>query len=303
MLRYHTIEVHEYIGYGSWGKSKKIKIEKKETDMKLFRLILAAIITLALVLGDGSIRIERTVSAAAKSKKITIKPTPEYTLKIPAAWKNNYTMKKGKNWKNDSLVSFFAKKICKQTGEGFLFGISRYDDDSYLDEPSYDLVGKWNRHNYIAVYPTEIQTIGATKAAIRQYRKLTPATHEVSFSITPVKRKGKNIYRAKGFSLKLPASWKGHYKVDTGKDNSYVSFCAKKCYEEIGQGFLFSIAKYKDESYKELPSYEVVGQWNNVTYVASFPTDVQFIGATEEAVSQYQKLNKSVEKVVRSIAG
>lgn len=108
------------------------------------------------------------------------------------------------------------------------------------------------------------------------------------------------------FTLKLPASWKENYTVEkSGKDdkNSFVSFYAKECHGETGEGFLFSISKYKDKSYKELPAYEVVGKWNGVSYVAEFPTDVQFAGASAKAVKQYQKLNKSVEKVVRSIAG
>lgn len=278
--------------------------------MKYFRSILAAVITLSLVAGFSSIQTKKTVSAAVKNKNITIKVTADYTLKIPAVWKGKYVFKKWKDENRDSYVNsyvyFYAKKIHKQTGEGLLFGIERYKDDTYMDLPSFELVGRWNGMNYVAVYPTETQTLGATKAAKKQYNKLTPASYETPFTIMPVKRTGKNIYRAGDFSLKLPASWKGKYTVKkTGKNkkNSYVAFFAKKCYNEHKLGWLFSIVKYDDESYKELPAYEVVGKWNGVSYVAVFPTDVQSEGVTEKASKQYYALNKSVEKVVRSIAG
>ncbi|MDE6566361.1 MAG: hypothetical protein K2K70_01340 [Lachnospiraceae bacterium] len=271
--------------------------------MRIIRPILAAVITLSLVAGYDGVQTEKTVSAAAK-KTITVK-TDDFTIKLPAGWKNNYVKKSSKGKKHGSYVTFSAKKCYKETGDGFLFSIWRYKDDSYTDLPMYELVGRWNGMNYVAAFPTDIQTMGATKAAKKQYRKLNAASYDASFSIRPVKRTGKNIYRAKGFSLKLPASWKGNYTVKkSGKNekDSYVSFYAKNCHKEMGAGFLFSIVKYKDDSYQELPAYELVGKWNGVSYVAEFPTDVQFEGASKKAAKQYQTLNKSVEKVVRSIA-
>lgn len=271
--------------------------------MRIIRSILAAVLTLSLVAGSGGFLKEQAVSAAAK-KTITVK-TDDFTIKLPAGWKNNYVKTSSKDKKHGSYVAFYAKKCYKETGDGFLFSIWRYKDDSYTDLPMYELVGRWNGMNYVAVFPTDIQTMGATKAAKKQYRKLNEDSYDVTFSIRPIKKTGKNVYRAGEFSLKLPASWKGNYTVEkSGRDeeNSFVSFYAKECHEETGEGFLFSISKYEDESYKELPAYELVGKWNGVSYVAEFPTDVQFIGASEKAVKQYQKLNKSVEKVVRSIA-
>lgn len=270
--------------------------------MRIIRSILAAVITLSLVAGYGSVPMEKTASAVAKNKNITIKAAPDFTLTIPAVWKNNYVMKSRGGKKHGSYVFFSAKKIYKETGDGFLFSIWRYKDDSYTDMPMYEVVGRWNGMNYVAMFPTEIQTIGASKSAIKQYRKLTPAVYDTPYTIMPVKRTGKNVYHAKDFSLKLPSSWKGNYKVVKGKKNSFVAFYARKCYDETGEGFLFSISKYKDDSYKELPSYELVGIWNGVSYVAEFPTDVQIMGASDKAAKQYQKLNKSVMNVVRTIA-
>lgn len=246
---------------------------------------------------------KQTVCAAAK-KTITVN-TDDFTLKLPAGWKNNYVKESSKGRKHGSYVAFSAKKCYKETGEGFLFSICRYKDDSYTDLPMYELVGRWNGMNYVAVFPTDVQTMEATKAAKKQYSKLNAASYDAAFSIQPVKRTGKNVYRSGDFSLKLPAAWKGNYTVKrNGKNDKipFVAFYARECHEKTGEGFLFSIAQYKDESYKELPAYELVGKWNGVSYVAEFPTDVQTVGATEKAAKQYQTLNKSVEKVARSIA-
>lgn len=269
--------------------------------MKYIRPFLAAVLTLSLVAGFGSFPMKKTASAAAKKKTITVK-ADDFTIKLPSGWKNNYVKRSSKGKKQGSYVAFYAKKCYRETRDGHLFTIMRYQDDSYDDHPMYELVGKWNGMNYVALYPTDIQTMGATKAAKKQYRKLNKASYDSPFTIMPIKRTGKNLYRTKDFSLKLPASWRGKYTVEKSGDNgSYVSFYAKKCHEETGEGFLFSISKHEDDSYKELPAYELVGKWNGISYVAEFATDVQSVGATKEAARQFQKLNKSVEKVVRSI--
>lgn len=275
--------------------------------MRIIRSVLAAVITLSLVAGCGSIQTKKTVSAATADKQIKIKIDSDFTLKLPASWKNNYVLKKSKKKKNGSYVAFSSKKCYQETKDGWLFSIMRYKDDSYTDMPSYELVGKWNGYYYVALFPTDVQTEGATKAAKKQYSKLNANSTKVAASIQPIKkkRKGKSVYRVSDFSLKLPNSWKNNYIVKkTGKKrkNSYVAFYAKKCYKKNKLGWLFSIARYKDESYQELPAYELVGKWNGFNYVAVYPTDVQFEGTSKAATKQYQKLSKSVEKVARSIA-
>lgn len=271
--------------------------------MRYIRKILAVALTLSLVAGAGSFTVRQTASAAAK-KTITVKAS-DFKLKLPKGWKGKYVLEKSKNIKHGSYVAFYAKECHKQTGDGWLFTIMRYKDDSYMDMASYELVGKWNGMNYVAVFPTDVQTMGATESAKKQYRKLAAGSGKAALSIKPVKKARKGAYRTKDFSLKLPASWKGNYKVKkVGKNrkDSSVLFFAKKCYNETKLGWLFSIARYEDESYQELPAYELVGKWNGIYYVAVFPTDVQSEGATEAAVKQYYKLNRSVEKVARSIA-
>lgn len=109
---------------------------------------------------------------------------------------------------------------------------------------------------------------------------------------------------ASDFTLKLPASWKGNYIVKRSKKKnhgSYVAFYSRKCHTQTKDGWLFSIIRYKDDSYKKEPSYELVGRGHGYNYVAIYPTDVQYEGATKSAQKQYIKMNKSAEKVTRSI--
>lgn len=266
----------------------------------------AAITALIIPAGSSLTQSARPVSAKAAEKTITVKPDSDFLLTLPASWKGKYVVEKSKNKKHDSYVSFSAKKCRQEKGDGGLFTILRYKDSSYEDLPSYELVGKWGGLNYVAAFPTETQTYGVSKAAKKQYLKLAKNAYPAAFSIRPAKKRaaGSGVYRTSDFSLKLPAAWEDSYIVftDENKENgSGVSFCAKKCYEETGEGFLFAISGFTDDSYTELPDYELVGKWNGVSYVASFPTDVQFAGASEEAVKQYRTLEKTARKVARSI--
>lgn len=281
--------------------------------MKRIRSFLAAVITLSLVAGylpsmteSGSIQKTHTASAAARKKMITIKAATDFTLKLPANWKRNYVREISGKKKQGSFVAFSSKKCHKETGDGWLFSIMRYRDDSYADLPQYELAGKWNGTSYVAVFPTDVQTEGAKKAAKKQYKKLNAGSYKAALSIQPSKKrkKGKGVYRNSVFSLKLPASWKNNYIVKTGgknRKNYYAAFYSKKCYNKNKQGWLFSIEQYRNESYRDLPAYELVGKWNGISYVAVFPTDVQHEGASKKAVKQYQTLSKTVEKVAGSI--
>ena len=284
--------------------------KKQQKFGAVFRAAAAGITAAALIL-SAEADIPFTVlpvSVEAAEKNITIKPDSDFILTVPAGWKSNYTVKKSKSKKHRSYVTFSAKKCHKENGDGCLFSIMRYKDDSYADElPEFELVGKWGGMNYVAVFPTETQTYGVSKAAKKQYKKLVDGAYSAAFSIRPAKKRAADtdIYRASDFSLKLPAAWENNYTVYTqGKkteNGSYVTFYAKKCHEETGEGFVFGITRYKDNSYTDLPDYELVGRWNNVSYVAVFPTDVQFEGASKEATKQYQTLEKSARKAARSI--
>lgn len=268
--------------------------------------MLAAVIILSLMAGYANPWSANIVSAKTAKNTMTIKADADFTIKLPTSWKDQYVVKRSKKIKKGSQVSFYAKECYGQTKEGWLFTIMRYKDDSYTEMPSYELAGMWNGYYYVALFPTDIQTMGASEAAKKQYTKLTAKVYESALSVQPVKkqRKGKSVYTASDFTLKLPNSWKNNYTVKKSKkikNGSYVSFYAKKCYKKNKQGHLFSIVRYKDDSYTEMPSYELVGKWNGYYYVALFPSDVQTEGAEKAAKNQYGNLVSSVEKVVRSI--
>lgn len=273
--------------------------------MRIIRTVLAAVLALSLVAGYGGTQTKKTVLAAEAGKAVRIKAASDFTLKVPADWKGNYVMKGTKKTKVGSYVSFYSKKCYKKTKEGWLFTIMRYKDDSYQDMPAYDMVGKWGGYYYIALYPTDVQTMGAGKAAKRQYDKMNQSSVAVAKSICPAKKKQsmKGFCRAVDFALKLPSGWKGNYIVEKGKkkSDSYIVFYSKKCYNQSKQGWLFSVVRYKGDSYQDLPAYELVGRWNGYDYVAEYPTDVQYEGAPKAAQRQYVKLAKSVEKMARSI--
>lgn len=157
--------------------------------MKKFRSIfspfLIVSITLSLVAGYGLIKKENIALAASNNKKITVKAASDFTLKLPKNWTNHYVMKKSGKSKQGSYVAFYAKKCYEEGKDGWLFSIMRYKDDSYMDMPFYELVGKWNGYHYVAIFPTDVQSIGATKAAMRQYSQCNESVMKVVRSIQP----------------------------------------------------------------------------------------------------------------------
>lgn len=106
-----------------------------------------------------------------------------------------------------------------------------------------------------------------------------------------------------GYKLKLPKFWKNNYVLDNIKDKDvrYTNFYAKKCHKQNGEGFLVSVASFKDKSYTEMPSYDVIKKRNGITYVALYPTDVQYMGTTKAAAKQYQKMEMYVYMVAMSL--
>lgn len=291
--------------------------------MKKIRKVLIAVLTLSLVAGyplsmmghplfmtghpplqtgEGSIQTKETVVKAATSKKFKVRAASDITLQLPASWKNNFVLKSSKKIKHGSYVSFSSKKCYQQTKEGWLFTIMRYKDDSYTDMPSYELLGKWNGYSYVALFPTDVQTMGATKEAKKQYQKMSASIMDVAMSLR-LEMPGETFH-VSDFSLKLPAEWKNNYvvkKIGKKKNDSYVVFYAKKCYNQTKLGWLFSIARYSDESYKELPAYQLLGKKSGIYYVAVYPTDVQSEGATKAAQRQYHTLYEQVEQAAGSL--
>ena len=110
------------------------------------------------------------------------------------------------------------------------------------------------------------------------------------------------IFNAGDYVLRFPANWLEKYEIEVmdDEDAAYAAVYAKDCHQETGAGWLFSIGKYKDNSYEDLPAYEVVAENNEVIYVAVYPTDVQTEGASEAASKKYYELIQTVEDVINS---
>lgn len=112
-----------------------------------------------------------------------------------------------------------------------------------------------------------------------------------------------NVFQASDFSLRLPESWEGCCETSETTEGgvTYIAFYAKKCREEIPDGgWLFSVAAFLDDSYFELPSYKEIDMWEDVSYIAVYPTDVQFEGASKAAKRQYKKMAKAVDDILET---
>ncbi len=270
----------------------------KKLLQKTVAVLLA--VTLALAAGNGCAPM-KNIEAAAAEKKITVKAASDFTLKFPADWKNQYVKKASRDKKYGSYVAFYSKKCYKETKEGWLFSIMRFEDDSYMDMPDYELAGRWNGYSYVALFPTDVQIMGASKAAQKQYGRIAAESRDAAASIQPVKkeRKGTSIYEASDFWLKLPAGWEDSYITE--EDDSCVAFYAKKCYEEDKKGWLFSIMRFEDDSYQEIPAWKLAGRWNDMDYIVSIPKTIPLDGVLKDAVKQYRKLARSAEKAFYTI--
>ena len=106
--------------------------------------------------------------------------------------------------------------------------------------------------------------------------------------------------QGKGWTLTIPSNWSKQIYV-TSTANS-VSFYEKGCYDAMGGGWLFSIQSYKNNSYQQLPDYELLSIDRNITYVVVYPTDVQFEGADQKSAQRYSAFSGQIEKVLKTFA-
>lgn len=103
-----------------------------------------------------------------------------------------------------------------------------------------------------------------------------------------------------GWALTIPTSWNKQVYVE--EDTDSVSFFERGCYDEMGNGWLFSISAYTDESYLDLADYELLSIDRDISYVAVYPTDVQYEGASDKNAQRYNAFALQVEKVLRSFS-
>ena len=112
-----------------------------------------------------------------------------------------------------------------------------------------------------------------------------------------------NIFCVKEYTLQLPDQWLGNYAVDIYEEEgvtSWVAFYAAGCHKETEAGWLFSIGRYEDMDYMDLPAYQFLAEQEGVSYIAVYPTDVQTEDASETAKEQYYELLQGVEEVIDS---
>ncbi|MBQ3601435.1 MAG: fibronectin type III domain-containing protein [Lachnospiraceae bacterium] len=111
------------------------------------------------------------------------------------------------------------------------------------------------------------------------------------------------LYETDTFSVQLPLSWKNAYIAIEGieNDEAYVAFYSKQCQKEDEEmGWLFSISEFITTDYEEIPSYSVIATNGDVTYVATYPTDVQSAGLSKKANKQYFSLIADTENIIAS---
>lgn len=242
-----------------------------------------------------------SVQTEAKKKTEIVKVGSKYSLQLPASWHNHYIVKKGMDKQLGSYAAFYAKKCYQEKKEGWLFTIFRCKNDSYEELPDYEIIGMWGGVTYVVSYPTDVQDLGVTAQAKKQYSKLSSSLAKVVNTIQPQKAKKKKGYTVYfDYMIKIPKNWKNNYVVKKNKKKGYVTFYAKKCYKQKKEGMLFQIVRYSDDSYRELPSYTFVGKWKGKSYVAVYPTDVACAGSGKKAQKQYMKMEKKIKTVVSS---
>ena len=110
----------------------------------------------------------------------------EFTLQLPDQWIGNYVADIHEEGGNTSFVAFSAAECYKETEQGWLFSIARYDNMDYTEQPSYEVLEEQNGVTYIVVYPTDVQTEMTSDAAKAQYYDLIQGMEEVinSFQLT-----------------------------------------------------------------------------------------------------------------------
>ncbi len=119
-------------------------------------------------------------------------------------------------------------------------------------------------------------------------------------SETPVQTEAPDIQlNYQEFTLKLPGSWKGKYGITQGT-NSYTFYQMASKSASYG-GTLFTIAKYTDTSYKNLPNYELLGTGGGAAFVCYLPSDVQYDAANTAAAQEYKTMAADVAQIRSSV--
>lgn len=97
-------------------------------------------------------------------------------------------------------------------------------------------------------------------------------------------------------SLQIPEDWEDHYLVKPNvEDDTLVFYC--DALTDYG-GWLFSISIAVEEQLQYLSSYDILAQTDRGMIVATYPNDIQFEGAPEDLVQQYQRMEQEIEGII-----
>lgn len=101
------------------------------------------------------------------------------------------------------------------------------------------------------------------------------------------------------FTVTLPADWKGKYGITQQGDN-YIFY--QQSSKALGyNGTLFTIAKYTDLSYQDLPNYRMLGTGGGAAYVLILPTDVQYAQNNEAAQKEYTAMADEIDQIIAGV--
>lgn len=140
---------------------------------------------------DGSVKEDSvtedpvTEDPAAPSEEATsdsenVFRADEYVLQLPDQWIGNYSVDSFEDEEAGlSILIFYAADCHEETGDGWLFSLARYESTDYQDLPDYQVLGTKDGIAYVAVYPTDVQTEGASDTAKAQYAEVLQGVEEV----------------------------------------------------------------------------------------------------------------------------
>ena len=95
------------------------------------------------------------------------------------------------------------------------------------------------------------------------------------------------------FSMTVPSKYLDKVEITVPEEGgSGFGVASKKCYDESkgGMGYLCWFAAYYDDSYEEVPSYEIIKTSGGQTFTREDPTDVQTEGLSDAAKAEYSEL-------------
>lgn len=122
--------------------------------------------------------VQATTESVEDSNKITY-VNHDFSLQLPKSWKEHYVVMEtedcGIMWRG-----FYEKGCYEELDAGWLFSIAGYQDNSYEEQPSYEVIGEWKGKTYVLILPTDVQFIGASKAAQKRYCKMAAQVEKIA---------------------------------------------------------------------------------------------------------------------------